>query len=301
MARHNQLQILQRSIYEWNQWRAANPEVKPNLFRSDLGGVDLRGANLSDANLRHANLKKARLRRAKLDLADLRGADLSEADLFAVDFSTAQLGGCSIGLPRNSARHKDGRGRWCACRNFVVKGSALSQDHLKDKQRGVGYVVECHSCHRELDSCVIGSNEKTCWWLSIAYDSQKVKCRRWEKLGRFLIFFTSFLYFAAAAAGSPHASSIGVGPPNGVFVDKFSGRVVGPGYGRDEDPSFLAAAKPIVELAFLTSIAPLLTGVTLRRKVSPDTWIGDSIVPTIGAGLGGFVVGSFLGAMIGFL
>jgi uncharacterized protein YjbI with pentapeptide repeats len=97
-----QVQMLLRSVEEWNAWRKSNPEVAPNLrgagFRethlrgADLHGADLRGANLVDTDLREADLRGANLRTAHLRGADLHGADLEGADLRGVDFFEVDLG-----------------------------------------------------------------------------------------------------------------------------------------------------------------------------------------------------------------
>jgi uncharacterized protein YjbI with pentapeptide repeats len=59
-----------RDVDAWNEWRAENPKVKP-----DLAFAVMRGANLQ-----LADLSWAQLREADLVLANLRGADLSTAE-----------------------------------------------------------------------------------------------------------------------------------------------------------------------------------------------------------------------------
>jgi hypothetical protein len=46
MANAEHLEILERGVKEWNQWRDEHPETTP----------DLSNANLSNANLSNANL-----------------------------------------------------------------------------------------------------------------------------------------------------------------------------------------------------------------------------------------------------
>ena len=78
----------------WNEWRKANPFVKPDLTQADLRnanlwvileqkhiGVDLRGADLSWANLYEARLPAADLWGADLRWVDLRSAGLRQANL----------------------------------------------------------------------------------------------------------------------------------------------------------------------------------------------------------------------------
>ena len=116
MANPEHLEILKRSVEEWNQWRWDDPEIQPDLKQADLGGASLTKANLSGANLRWANLSEANLSwanlswanlvganfsRAKLSVANLiranlREADLSWADLSWADLSMADLSGANL-------------------------------------------------------------------------------------------------------------------------------------------------------------------------------------------------------------
>jgi uncharacterized protein YjbI with pentapeptide repeats len=101
MANQEHLARLRRGVKAWNRWRAAHPEIQPdlrqanlceaNLLRADLSYTDLSGANLSETNLRQANLFEADLRQANLSEADLRQANLSGADLLRVTLYKADL------------------------------------------------------------------------------------------------------------------------------------------------------------------------------------------------------------------
>ena len=116
MADGEQIGLLKRSVDEWNDWRAANPGIRPdlssaaladtnlgsaNLFEAiledaDLSNADLRRANLRDAiaasvNLSGAQMYRANLNGAQLQNADLRGADLERVYLGSVDLSGADL------------------------------------------------------------------------------------------------------------------------------------------------------------------------------------------------------------------
>ena len=111
MANQRHLDILQRGTGTWNEWRKANPHIRPDLSKvdfhswelhlrdlaavnlvmtdltdADLGGCNLTGADLSNtwfclANLAHAKLHRATLRRADLSNASLYMTQLEEADL----------------------------------------------------------------------------------------------------------------------------------------------------------------------------------------------------------------------------
>ncbi|MEM9388688.1 MAG: toll/interleukin-1 receptor domain-containing protein [Pseudomonadota bacterium] len=117
MANEERVELLLRSVDEWNAWREAKPYETPDLrkarlreadlreanlmaanldeadlYRADLSSADLRKATLREADLRRADLSGADLRRAILYGADLTGADLRRADLSGADLSVAGLG-----------------------------------------------------------------------------------------------------------------------------------------------------------------------------------------------------------------
>jgi uncharacterized protein YjbI with pentapeptide repeats len=76
MANPEHLEILERGVEVWNQWREENRGTEP-----DLRGAKLMGANLTNANLMFANLTYANLYRAVLICADLTDANLESAFL----------------------------------------------------------------------------------------------------------------------------------------------------------------------------------------------------------------------------
>ncbi len=76
MTHGEQVQLLKRSVPEWNQWRKENPEIVPDLQRTDLYGAYLHGADLHGAYLHGANLYRADLQRTDLEGANLEGANL---------------------------------------------------------------------------------------------------------------------------------------------------------------------------------------------------------------------------------
>jgi hypothetical protein len=126
MANEDHVARLKQGIAAWNEWRAENESVVPNLrgadlMDADLSGADLSGADLSGADLMYADLSGADLSGANLFLANLRitklmradlsgaylatanllgadltGADLSRADLFAANLSAANLSGANL-------------------------------------------------------------------------------------------------------------------------------------------------------------------------------------------------------------
>jgi hypothetical protein len=112
------VEALRRGPRSWNQWRAQNPAITPNLTGIALsvaerqmgpisGGpvnfsftrlrrASLRFATLTGANLEMADLSEADLSDARLEGAVLSGADLSEAILDRADFNGAKFRGVNL-------------------------------------------------------------------------------------------------------------------------------------------------------------------------------------------------------------
>ncbi len=90
------LAIFEKGKHAWNEWRQANPSIKPALTDADLSERDLSGYNLSEADLSGSELCQTDLSGTNLKLASLRGADLSganlaDSDLYKCDFTDAFL------------------------------------------------------------------------------------------------------------------------------------------------------------------------------------------------------------------
>src|SRR5688572_4747496 len=83
--------IMNNGNGQWNEWRKANPEVKPVLSHANLRGVNLNRANLSNTDLSRADLSYASLNKADLSGGDLSYADLTGADLIGATLSRAKL------------------------------------------------------------------------------------------------------------------------------------------------------------------------------------------------------------------
>ena len=111
MANPEHVSRLLRDVANWNQWRADNPSIRPDLRRADLSGAHLDGANLSRADLFEAflplaHLDRAHLRRvnaggaifqgAHLEAADLHGANLSDVNLLGAHLQEANLLGALL-------------------------------------------------------------------------------------------------------------------------------------------------------------------------------------------------------------
>ncbi len=91
MANKEHVALLKERVNGWNQWRRENSEIRPDLGRANLNGVDLTEANLSGANLSDADLHEATLHEATLRGADLRRTNLNKANLSSADLNEATL------------------------------------------------------------------------------------------------------------------------------------------------------------------------------------------------------------------
>ena len=107
------VEILKRSVEEFNRWRYENPKEKIDLIGANLNGEHLNMANLENASLVYADLIEARLieanltgarlveanlRYARLIGADLRHANLIETSLLNADLREANLTGAKVSL-----------------------------------------------------------------------------------------------------------------------------------------------------------------------------------------------------------
>lgn len=101
------IDILHQGVDVWNQWRQANPNTRPILFKANLKRLDLRRVNFSQSNLVACNLSWANLEKADLSEANLSwanflganlvGADLRKAELFRTNFKDADLQKAKLG------------------------------------------------------------------------------------------------------------------------------------------------------------------------------------------------------------
>jgi uncharacterized protein YjbI with pentapeptide repeats len=101
MANKEHLARLRQGVEAWNEWRAANRDIRPDLSQANLSGANLSRADLSWADLTRATLAGADLSQADLSEADLSGAyltgvDLSRANLARADLTAAHLTGAHL-------------------------------------------------------------------------------------------------------------------------------------------------------------------------------------------------------------
>ena len=78
MANDKHVALLKKGVAAWNEWRAKNPDIRPDLREANFSKADLNRADLSLANLSRADLSRADLSFANLSWAHLGGARLSK-------------------------------------------------------------------------------------------------------------------------------------------------------------------------------------------------------------------------------
>jgi uncharacterized protein YjbI with pentapeptide repeats len=91
MANAEQLQILNRAVTSWNEWRERHPEAVIDLEWSDLSGLNLDGVNFNDALLSGANFACTSMKGAQMVRATLIGANLANAELQHANLTHANL------------------------------------------------------------------------------------------------------------------------------------------------------------------------------------------------------------------
>lgn len=77
------IELLRRGPRPWNEWRAENPSIIPNLVGGvplSIGDRQMGPINGGPINLAHARLRHAVLRFATLTSSNLEGADLADTD-----------------------------------------------------------------------------------------------------------------------------------------------------------------------------------------------------------------------------
>ncbi len=117
MANEEHVALLKQGAEVWNRWRRENPNMRPDLSKTNLRKADLGGADFIDADRREALLKKAGFKgagrsgvnflRALLreagskwgggSGADLSGADLGDTNLSDANLSKAKLSDAYLG------------------------------------------------------------------------------------------------------------------------------------------------------------------------------------------------------------
>ena len=146
------LALIEQGAEAWNQWRAHNPDVKPDLRSAYLFGKSLSGFNLSeasleracliDANLQGADLSKACLRSAYASSANLDNANLSGADLSLSNFSEANFSQATLhSIQANGTNFSQARFTGAFLSSWQIDPSTKLNDlrgtyvYLRSKQR----------------------------------------------------------------------------------------------------------------------------------------------------------------------
>ena len=112
MANKEHLDILKSGSKVWNDWRAINPDVRPNFCGATLKDVDLSKANLRGANFGRAILSDVNLEDANLSFSNMGGVSLlgycnlvwtklfhsylRKADLSKVSLNEAKIWDCNL-------------------------------------------------------------------------------------------------------------------------------------------------------------------------------------------------------------
>jgi hypothetical protein len=84
VADEEHVAIWEQGTEVWNEWRKANPQVRP-----DLSNIDISHEDLHDGDYTYTNLRGCVLRSCNFAETDFRGADLTDADLSSADLSRA--------------------------------------------------------------------------------------------------------------------------------------------------------------------------------------------------------------------
>jgi uncharacterized protein YjbI with pentapeptide repeats len=148
MASPEHVNLLLKSILEWNAWRVENPKIRPDLSGADLssgaaigrngkpsyhgfrGSYDWHGPAIHD--LAGANLKNADLRGADLRTLDLTRTSFVEADLRAVRFGSNYFARCLFN--RANLSDVDLSGQDLSKINMSgtnLRGADLSRTHIE--------------------------------------------------------------------------------------------------------------------------------------------------------------------------
>jgi uncharacterized protein YjbI with pentapeptide repeats len=127
VANDEHLALLRKGVAIWNEWRARNPDEKPDLSEASLSNASLSGADLSKADLSDAYLYKADLKAAILCEADLHRAHLGGANLAAAHLTNAYLGGAALtGAKLTGADLTGARLNMARLHDAVLRGARLT-------------------------------------------------------------------------------------------------------------------------------------------------------------------------------
>jgi uncharacterized protein YjbI with pentapeptide repeats len=164
LQRQQYTDLLKRGPSAWNEWRAKNPDTRPDLSRMNLAGANLRDANLIFVRLSEANLAGADLEAANLSVADLSGTNLEAANLrraylFRTDLIQTRLANADLrdsGLEQSNFRWADLRGadlRGCWLHRAHLQDADLSSANLSGADLSLATLVRTNLTAANLEGC----------------------------------------------------------------------------------------------------------------------------------------------------
>lgn len=134
------VEILMKGVDAWNEWRARNPGVRPDLSGIDLKGrvgveppggslrtVDLSRCNLSGAVLWNLNISGAKLEGSDMRDGDFRSSNFRGSDLSSADIRNAALNGAIL---ERANLHKTNLG-WARLYQADFKDANLTDANLE--------------------------------------------------------------------------------------------------------------------------------------------------------------------------
>ncbi|AOS83718.1 hypothetical protein BIU88_05880 [Chlorobaculum limnaeum] len=125
------LELLLRSVPEWNRYRKAHPDEVVEFNKRDFRELDLSEADLSGASFKAANFSGANLSKALFRDAKLNGANFAGADLRQTDFSNADISGANLVRADISGAILEGANLSMTDLNHAnLKGAILTQSKL---------------------------------------------------------------------------------------------------------------------------------------------------------------------------
>jgi Pentapeptide repeats (8 copies) len=139
MANKNQVDLLKRSVKDWNSWRASNPTIGIDLTNCDLRGLNLNDAFLSGADLQNSDLRGAFFTRANLSNSKLQDANLEGAYLTAAYIAGANLTGACL---RNADLHLANLDQ-AILSNADLMNADLSQAILRETELSGTNISDC--------------------------------------------------------------------------------------------------------------------------------------------------------------
>jgi hypothetical protein len=96
MADEEHVALLKQRVEIWNKWRKANPEITPNLARTDLAGVKLSRWDLNMVDPTRAVLLRLLLTKDRLTMMDVGREDRDRMNLTRVNLTGAHLPGANL-------------------------------------------------------------------------------------------------------------------------------------------------------------------------------------------------------------